>query len=156
MKHPKVDNRNRYYRLLSVGKKQLAWDDEFYYGIWLPLQGATLKNGKYSASTLSIGQLSQAVEKMKESGFKPTSKRKFTHENKDWRAPRIAKINALWCALADAGKVDDKSQAACEAWCKKYTQKDRLQWSQSAQLNQCIEQLKQWARRVGVKLEPAS
>ncbi len=149
----KVDNRLRYYKLLRVGKEQLGWDDEFYYAIWLPRQGATLKNGKYSASTLSISQLSQAVEKMKESGFKPQSKRKFTHGNKDWRAPRIAKINALWCALADAGVVKDKSQAACEGWCKKYTKKDRLQWARSADLNQCIEPLKKWAGRVGVELE---
>ncbi len=148
----KVDNRLRYYKLLRVGKEQLGWDDEFYYGIWLPLQGATLKNGKYSATTLSIGQLSQAVEKMKESGFKPTSKRKLTHANKDWRAPRIAKINALWCALADAEVVKNKSQASCEAWCKKYTKKDRLQWARSADLNQCIEQLKKWAKRAGVDL----
>lgn len=156
MKYAKVDNRLRYYKLLRVGKEQLGWDDEFYYGLWLPLQGATLKNGKYSASTLTIGQLSRGVERMKDCGFKPTSKRKFTHDNKDWRAPRIAKINALWCALADAGKIEDKSQSACEAWCKRYTHKDRLQWSQSAQLNQCIEQLKKWAERVGVTLETAS
>lgn len=148
-----VDNRKRYYTLLSVGKTQLGWDDEFYRGIWLPMQGATLKNGRYSASTMSIWQLSAAVERMKESGFKPTSKHQYTHDKKDWREPRIAKVNAVWCALFDAGEVKDKSQSACEHWCKRYTKKDRLQWAGSAELNTCIEQLKMWAKRVGVELK---
>lgn len=151
-----VDNRKRFYTLLSVGKSQLGWDDEFYYGIWLPMQGATLKNERYSASTMTIGQLSMAVERMKESGFKPTSKRKFTHGNKDWRAPRIAKINALWCALFDAGIVHHKDQVYCEKWCQRFTKKDRLQWAGTVELNMCIEQLKQWAKRVGVELKESS
>lgn len=151
--HANVDNRQRYYTLLAIGKEQLQWDDEFYYGIWLPMQGATLKDGKYSASTLSIGQLSQAVERMKDSGFKPKAKRKLTHDQPDWRSPRIAKLNAVWCALAEAGVVEDKSQVALERWCRRYTHKDRLQWAGSKELNTCIEQLKQWAARTNVQLD---
>jgi hypothetical protein len=40
-KHAQVDNRTRYCQLLAIGKAQLGWDEEFYRGIWLPLQGAT-------------------------------------------------------------------------------------------------------------------
>jgi len=154
-KHIPIDNRKRFYTLLALGKAQLCWDNEFYYGMWLPMQGAT-KNaaGNYSATTMTIGQLCQAVERMKDSGFKPTTKtgKKFVHDNKDWRTPRIAKLNALWCNLADKGHVQDKSQKALEAWCKTYTQKDRLQWANSNNLNTCIEQLKAWSKRVGVEV----
>lgn len=150
LKHAPVDNRKRFYTLLAIGKEQLGYDDEYYYGMWLPMQGAT-KNaeGKYSATTMNIGQLSAAVERMVVAGFKPTAKgcKKFTHANKDWRAPRIAKLNALWCELFDKGHVKDKSQAALEKWAKTYTQKDRLQWAGSKELNTSIEQLKQWLAR---------
>lgn len=148
-------NRNHYYTLLAIGKGQLDWDDAYYYGIWLPLQGATLKDGKYSASTLSNVQLFQAVECMKEAGFKPTKNKvgkKFVHQKDDFRTARIAKLNALWCALADNGFVTIRSQEALEHWCKKHTKKDRLQWASSAELNTCIEQLKAWAKRLGVEV----
>ena len=153
-KQAQVDNRARYYQLLSIGKAQLNWDDEFYRGIWLPLQGATKDaEGRYSATTMTIGQLCQAVERMKDSGFKPTGKagKKFTH-NDDWRKPRIAKLNAMWMSMAEAGVVQDKSQDALEHWCKRHHKKDRLQWASSQELNTCIEQLKQWAQRRGVEL----
>ncbi len=156
IKHAPVDNRARYYQLLSIGKAQLNWDDEFYRGIWLPLQGATKDaEGRYSATTMSIGQLCQAVERMKDSGFKPTGKggKKFTHGHSDWRGPRIAKLNALWMSMAEAGAVQDKSQDALERWCKNHHKKDRLQWASSQELNTCIEQLKAWAKRCDVKLD---
>ncbi len=154
VKHPQTDNRQRFYTLLALGKAQLGWDDEFYYGIWLPMQGATKKDGKYSASTLSIGQLSQAVERMIDSGFKPKGKggRKLTHDQ-DWRKPRIAKLNAMWIAMARAGVVKDQAQVALELWAKSYHKKDRLQWCSSAELNTCIEQLKAWAKRLNVTLD---
>jgi hypothetical protein len=153
MSQAQVDNRNRCYQLLAIGKKQLGWDDEFYYGIWLPLQGATKDaDGYYSATTMDIGQLYKAVERMKECGFKPTPKRKFTHDKPDWRAPRIAKLNAMWLALAEAGVVKDKSRAALETWCKRYHTKDRLQWASANELNACIEQLKAWTKRSNVEL----
>jgi hypothetical protein len=104
---------------------------------------------------MTIGQLCQAVERMKDSGFKPTGSggKRFTHADKDWRAPRIAKLNALWLAMAEAGAVKDKSQAALETWCKRYHKKDRLQWASANELNACIEQLKAWAKRSNVELD---
>lgn len=65
-----VDQRKKFYSLLQLGKQYFGWDDEFYYGIWLPMRGATKKNGKYSASTLSIRQLIDAVDELKRLGFK--------------------------------------------------------------------------------------
>ncbi|MFZ2452613.1 MAG: regulatory protein GemA [Methylovulum miyakonense] len=152
-KNPQRDNRQHYYTMLAIGKAELKWDDEFYYGIWLPMQGATKKDGKYSASTMSIGQLSAAVEQMRRSGFKPKSKKtKYTHDA-DWRKPRIAKLNAMWIKMADAGAVEDRSQDALETWCKRHHKKDRLQWCSSAELDTCVNMLTQWAQRLAVAVK---
>lgn len=68
-----VQQRKKFYSLLHLGKQYFGWDDEFYYDIWLPARGATKKNGKYSASTLSIRQLIDAVDELKRMGFKVKS-----------------------------------------------------------------------------------
>ncbi|MCF7964185.1 MAG: regulatory protein GemA [Methylobacter tundripaludum] len=162
-KYVLLDNRTRHYRLLAIGKEQLGWDEEFYRDTFLKQHGATKDDDdRYSATTMTIGQLYKAVERMKALGFKPTGKaspeqgrrgKKFTHDKKDWRQPRIAKLNAMWMAMAEAGVVRDESQDALEKWCKNHHKKDRLQWASSKELNTCIEQLKAWAKRCDVELD---
>lgn len=146
------ENRNRYYKLLQVGKKQLGMDEDTYR-CFLLTQGAKGKAGYVSATTLSIGQLSTAVEAMKKKGFRPKPKRGSVGRISDWRKPRIKKITALWCALADAGVVRNRSEAAMVTWCATLTHKPRLEWAISADLNACIEALKDWAHREGVRVD---
>jgi phage gp16-like protein len=140
------DNRQRLYTLLQVGKQQLGWDDEFYYGIWLPMQGAT-KNGegRYSASTLSIGQLFQAVETMKRSGFKVKAVKSGNRNLAD--DAQSMKIRVLWLELHAAGIVRDPSEASLAAYVKRQSGVDALQWLDSAQASRVIEALKQWQKR---------
>lgn len=146
----KPDTRNRFYKLLQVGKKQLCMDDDVYRD-FLALHGAQVKNGRASASTMSLKQLFHALEAMKRAGFTPRAKA-ITDPQSDWRRPRINKIIALWCTLADAGVVKDRSEKAMNAWCMSITKKARLEWAASADLNACIEGLKKWAWREKVKL----
>lgn len=142
-----ADNRKNYYTLLQVGKAELGWDDEFYYGIWLPMQGATLKNGKYSASTLSIGQLCQAVEVMKRQGFR------VKHRN-DKSSRKLAsdaqsqKIRSLWLEMHSQGIVRDPSEASLAKYVKRLTNVDALQWLDTQQASGVIEALKKWQKRV--------
>lgn len=142
-----ADNRKHYYKLLQVGKAQLGWDDEFYYGIWLPMQGATLKDGKYSASTMTIGQLCQAVETLKKQGFK-------VKHNQDKSARKLAgdaqakKIRALWLDLHEQGIVRNPSEASLNAYVKRLTNVDALQWLTTEQASGVIEALKKWQQRV--------
>lgn len=142
-----TDNRKNYYTLLQVGKADLGWDDEFYYGIWLPMQGATLKDGRYSATTLTIGQLCQAVETMKKSGFK------VKHSN-DKSARKLAgdaqsqKIRALWLEMHNQGIVRNPSEASLAAYVKRLTNVDALQWLDTQQASGVIETLKKWQQRV--------
>jgi len=145
-------DRNRFYTLLQVGKQELCWDDEFYYGIWLPMQGATKKDGKYSASTLSNTQLFKALEAMKTAGFKVKAKNGNQKSRPLADDDQSKKIRALWLALHDAGVVRDPSEASLCAYVKRQTHVEALQWLSTAQASRVIEALKQWAARKNVQL----
>jgi phage gp16-like protein len=143
-----TDNRKNYYTLLQVGKAELGWDDEFYYGIWLPMQGATLKDGRYSASTLSIGQLCQAVETMKAQGFK-VKHRKDKSSRKLAGDAQSKKIRALWLEMHGQSIVRDPSEASLAKYVKRLTDVDALQWLDTQQASGVIEALKKWQKRCG-------
>jgi phage gp16-like protein len=143
-----TDNRKNYYTLLAVGKDQLGWDDEFYYGIWLPMQGATLKDGRYSASTMSIGQLSKAIEVMKAQGFK-VKHRKDKSSRKLAGDAQAKKIRALWLKMHDQGIVRNPSEASFAAYIKRLTGVEALQWLSTGQAICVIEALKKWQKRCG-------
>ncbi|HEY8037962.1 MAG TPA: regulatory protein GemA [Methylobacter sp.] len=157
MQHPNRQaefDRNRYYKLLRVGQAELGYDDAFYYGIWLPQQGATLKDGRYSATTLSNTQLFKAVEAMKTKGFKvkyksgnkvkgprKTSRRKLADD------AQSRKIRALWLEMHNQGIVRNPSEASLAAYVKRLKGVDALQWLSSEQASGVIEALKKWQAR---------
>lgn len=147
-------DRKRFYTLLRIGKEQLQWDDEFYYGIWLPTMGASLLNGRYSATSLSNTQLFKAVEAMKSKGFKV----KYKSGNKKEAVPAVPnrkladdaqskKIRALWLELHNAGKVRNPAEESLAAYVKRTTGIDALQWLSTEQASAVIEQLKKWLAR---------
>lgn len=138
------EKRGRYYTLLRLGHNDLmsnlcGWDDEQYREL-LQRCGATLKNGKYSATTMNLKQLDDALNEIKRLGFKP---KKSKSSGANWRAPRIAKLNAMWIALADAGVVENRSEEAMHRWCQNQVPGlGKLQWATSQQLNKAIEMMK--------------
>lgn len=146
------DDRYRLYKLLEVGKRELRMDDDSFRAM-LARHGATEKDGHPSRQTMSIPDLDAALREMRAKGFKPRPRRGRARNMEDWRAERIKKITALWCALADAGVVHNRSEKAMVAWCAGITKKARLQWTTTVDLNNCIEGLKRWAAREGVKLD---
>lgn len=143
-----MSNRNRLYTLINLGRQQLGWDDALYRSV-LATFGATEKGGKISATTMSVAQLEQVLTHLRKHGFKARSSKSNVV---DWRVPRIRKIQALWLALADAGAIDNPQESAMLRWCESVAGCKRLQWATTQQLNQCIEGLKSWATRAGVKL----
>lgn len=141
--------RNRMYIALAIAHRWAAdslpeFREDDYRDI-LRRYGAKEVNGKYSAKTLSIGQLYQVEDHFKKLGFKKR------HKPAAGQSPRIKKLNAMWCALADGGHVNDRSESAMESWCKnnvpRFTQ---LRWATGDQLNKAIEMLKRWAAREDV------
>jgi phage gp16-like protein len=139
--------RQRLYTLLQVGKTELGWDEEFYRGIWLPMQGATKdKDGRYSASTLDIGQLYKAVEEMKRLGFKV--KAKPGAGNRALAGDAQSKmIRALWLELHELGAVRNPSEASLANYVKRQTGVEALQWLNGEQSAKVIEALKSWLKR---------
>ncbi|MBL4783008.1 MAG: regulatory protein GemA [Porticoccaceae bacterium] len=150
----KNNPRQRLYKLLAVGNRDLqsqrhGFCDEDYRAI-LQQCGATEKKGKISATTMTVPELEGALTRLKNLGFKV---RRLPRVKADWRAPRIAKLNAMWFAMADAGVVHDRSQEAMQAFCcTKVRTLSKLQWATTQQLNQCVEMLKKYADRTNVKL----
>lgn len=137
------------YQLLAVGKRELGWDEDLYR-LWLEQQGAKAKDGRISATTLSMKQLFAALEDMRRKGFTP--KRLGSNLNTvAWRKRMIAKLNAMWCELADAGHVRNRSEQAMAAWCCNQVKGlQRLEWATPQQMNAAIEALKGWCTRVGL------
>lgn len=140
--------RKKYYTLLQLGKSQLRMDDEFYYGIWLPEQKATIdpETGRYSAKTMTLEQLRQAVEHMVRLGFKikssnDKSSRKLAGD------PQSTKIRALWLEMHNQGIVRNSSEASLNAYVKRLTGIEALQWLTTEQASGVIEALKRWQKR---------
>lgn len=143
-----IDPRQRLYKLLQVGKRELRMADDDYRAL-LSRLGAETVDGRPSASTLSVAQLEQVLEHLKRAGFRP----RRSAPEADWRTPRIDKAYALWCALYDGGVVRDRGFVAFERWASKITHTAKLSWASSHALNACIEGLKAWATRERVAFE---
>ncbi len=144
-----MSDRKRLYTLLRVAhtwaEQHLSgWTEDDYRGL-LQRHGATQKSGKFSASTMTDKQLESALTEFRQKGFKPTSKTRTA----EWRAPRIAKLNAMWLDMHRAGLVRNRSEQAMQAWCKNNVRGlNQLQWATSAQLNQAVEMMKQMHARI--------
>lgn len=67
-------------------------------------------------------------------------------------SPMERKVWALWNALARAGVIHNKDEAAMRAWVKRQTGMDDLAFCDWAQLSGLIEALKDWGFREGVQL----
>lgn len=129
---------------IHIAKKALGMDDDTYR---LMLENIT---GKTSCKGMNINERYKVLAHCRKIGWKPKAKR-GQGKSTDWRKPRIAKITALWITLFDADIVQDKSLTAMEHWCETLTGKSSLNWSTSADLNNCIEGLKSWCNRMGIK-----
>ncbi|MCW5300879.1 regulatory protein GemA [Herbaspirillum lusitanum] len=71
-----------------------------------------------------------------------------------WREPQINKLLALWGVLADAGTVRVRGREALERWSKRQQPRlSALRFASVQQLAELIEALKQWAKRVDVKVD---
>ena len=136
--------RQKHYATLNICKKKLGWNESKYRG-YLRDHGALIKGNKYSASTMDDLQLARAVRDIR-----------MLADNSnisDWRNGLIAKITAIWCAMADAGVVHNRSDMAMRKFCARHIKAAKLEWADRQELNRIIETLKQWAAREGVTLK---
>ena len=157
------DQYKRYRQLLAIANQELTkiragWTDDDYR-LALKHFGASEKQGRISATTMTLPEMKAALAHFSKLGFtpkksgtkkpRPTFSKNNNRKTKDTRAPRIAKLNAMWIELHDLGAVNNRSQTAMESWCKKHVNGlSALRWATSPQLNQAVEMLKSFQQRV--------
>ena len=145
---------------IHIAKKDLGWDDDFYRDILFSL------GRKRSAGDLDFTGRKLVLAHMRACGWTPGAKRKpgakavagaavatsAGASGKPARPPLTrhqGKLWGLWQQLADAGRVQDRSMAALNAWIKGHQRPgpDRLEWLNGPQLDWVIEAAKKWLAR---------
>ena len=145
--------------------------EEEDYRLILQRFGAGAKGGKISASTMTTAAMEQVLAEAKTKGFRPPlgkrkkgqpprrqpATRKATHHITD---AQIAKIRALWCALAALQEeigiegVRDQSEEALRGWLARqigHVNPVAVEHLPSARAGEIIEMLKRWGQRIIVE-----
>ena len=143
-----MPTRRQLYTLLQVAKRDLGWSEKSYR-THLAEHGAKEHQGRPSAATMSFAQLEDALAAMRDAGWKKQAPNSILGRcHREYR-PMWSKIIALWCGLADATQVRDRSERAMLGWCRRHIDEARPEWAGAASLNRCIEGLKDWSQRAG-------
>jgi alkylated DNA nucleotide flippase Atl1 len=104
---------------------------------------------------MDYGQIEAALAGMRAAGWQHTAPLVGSIMQRCHRERRgqWGKVIRLWCILADAGTVRDRSEAAMLEWARRHLDEDLLEWAGARSLSRCIEGLKDWAAREGVELD---
>ncbi len=149
-----MSNRNQLIKLVHIGKRELALDDDTYR---LMLSSET---GKTSCTQMNIKQLEQVLGAMKSRGFKHQSNLRKTPFKGRLSAKsgkvktQIDKINAVWITMFRHGFVRDGSATALDDYVRRMTHRaqgdgvDHVAWCTPLQAYSVLESLKSWHRRV--------
>lgn len=128
---------------IHVGKKALDWDDGFYRDLLHTLCRVR------SAADLDFAGRKRVLAHMQACGWAGGGQRHQVDSGrarKPWSAVQ-RKAWSLWQQLADAGLVDSRKTPALNAWIKRQTGVERIEWLQDAQADMVIESLKRWLVR---------
>ena len=127
---------------VHIAKKDLGLDDDTY---WAALEQVT---GKTSCSDIDDAGLAKVVSHFKAHGWKP--KAASSHHRPKSKKRHVRYIYVLWRELTNAG-VTNKN--GLNAFVKRQTKTDSVEWLTAAQGNQVIEALKDMSKRHGVNLD---
>lgn len=128
--------RQRDLATIHIAAKQLGMDRETYEAMLKTASGRNVS----SSSALSDAALKKVIKHLKASGWQPKKSR-------PQRDPQARKILAMWIDMAKAGIVRDSSDKALNAFVKRTTGKQRLEWLNTQEANQVIEALKAMQER---------
>ncbi|EHN5171726.1 regulatory protein GemA [Salmonella enterica] len=134
-------NRAALIKTIHIGKKELGLDTDTYRQMLLSATGVN------SAGAMNMAQLAKTLDAMKAKGFvvRPATKSRSSRPLVD--TPQVKKLRALWLEMHHQGKIRDSSEAALQAWVKRETGVDKLQWLEPGMASLCIEKLKKWQKR---------
>ncbi|MFB2962034.1 gp16 family protein, partial [Aeromonas jandaei] len=146
-----MDKRSRLIRLVQVGRRALALDDECYRDL------LASHTGKRSAAQLNEQELEQVLTVFKAAGFTPkparhaANKRLSPAAGSHIRVNEIAKIRAIWCEMARLGIVRDGSETALNHWVQRMTARlnggigvAEVGWLDAPLAVKVLEALKKW------------
>ena len=126
-------------------KGKLGLSDDDYRALLVNL------TGKNSSKALGVQEQARVRDHMQHLGerlgvLKPTRQRSFA-QTRAAASPRERKVWALWNQLHRDGVIQNHSAPALNAWVKRQVGVDALRFCNTAQLDSCIEGLKDWQRR---------
>ncbi|MAO56703.1 MAG: hypothetical protein CMM61_13545 [Rhodospirillaceae bacterium] len=133
---------------VHIAKKDLGLDDDTYRDV---LETVT---GKTSCRDIDAAGLSAVLDHFAARGWAPGKVAGADKRRQNFRARSTKKyvrlIYVYWRLLTEAGVTN---KAGLDAFVKRQTKVDSVEWLSAAQGNQVIEALKEMARRAGVSLE---
>ena len=137
-KYPSATNiRRKEIQMIKIAQKQLGMDDDTYRALlW---SAARVK----SCTALDWAGRKKVLDHFEACGFKRTKPQTRTLADD----PQSKKIRALWLELHAAGKVRNPDESALDAFCKRQTGRDALQWLNGREASALIEELKKWLAR---------
>lgn len=124
---------------IHIAKAEMGWDDETYRTILLRV------TGKDSSAKCRYSQLNDLLTEFKDLGWKGGAKKKTYRKAS---SPGIKKIYAQWGELQRLGEVQSTDKTALDAFVKKHTGVDSVQWLDFKAASKIIEILKKWIERV--------
>lgn len=127
---------------IHMAKAALGWDDDTYRDILFAVarvrSSAELDFGGRKRWLAHLRACQQQMGIAPRAGFKPTP----------W-SPPLRALWSLWQRLADAGLVHERGRDALQAWAKRQTGVDRLEWLTTQQLDAVLASAKLWLARAG-------
>lgn len=135
-------------QVIHVGaRRDLAMDEDTYRDM---LEGVT---GKRSTKDMEPWELERVLDRLYSLGFVKKGGKNGPPAHKMADDPQSKMIRALWLKLADMGQVRNPSEDALNAFVRRQTGRDRLEWISSTQASNVIEALKSWVVREGGTVE---
>lgn len=123
---------------IHIAKAQLGLDDDTYRAmLWAVAR-------VHSAADLDLTGRMRVLEHLRASGFRPKPPKAKAPVVDDHQT---RKILVLWSQLEGAGALRDSSQAALNAFCRRVTKVDNIEWIGMRDASKLIEALKAWLAR---------
>lgn len=127
---------------IHIVKKALAWDDDTYRDVMF-----TVTRVK-SAGELDFAGRKRFLAHLQACMVQKGLATKAKPARAPW-GPSQRLLWSLWQQLADAKLVTSRDRKALEAWVRRQTGVDRLEWLTEAQFDLVIISAKQWLARKG-------
>jgi phage gp16-like protein len=125
---------------IHVAKTQLGIDEELYRDVLFD------KVQRRSAKDCTDAELVTLIKHFEARGFTAKAKRPGP---KPADLPFANKARAMWISLHQLGAIDDPSEDALEAFCRRQMKVAKMQWADATRAYKMIEALKDMAVREG-------